>query len=112
MFYLSPFADVIFGFVICHAAVVGGIVLQQRKFPVVDPGEIGRVLIIDRPKLLGLSIAQSHILSDDLLLLGSYIFAQEVDEVVWIRLGRVVLGRGLDGGFFGTRRFRSTCALV
>src|SRR5580658_1634288 len=111
MFNVSTFADVIFGLVICHAAVVGGVVLQQRKFPVVDPGEIGRVLIIDGPKLLGLSVAQPHILSNDLFLLGSYILAQEVNEVIRIRLRRVARGRGFDRVLPGRRRILCQCQI-
>src|SRR5580700_5944198 len=111
MFYLSTFADIIFGLIICHAAVVGSVVLQQRKFPVVDPGEIGRVLIIDGPKLLGLSVAQPHILSNDLFLLGSYILAQQVNEVIRIRLRRVARGRGFDRVLPGRRRILCQCRI-
>src|ERR1700722_4819197 len=103
MFYLCPFADVIFGLLICHAAVVDGVVLQHSKAPVIDLRKVGRVLIVDRPKLLGLGIAQVHILRDDLFLLGSYISAQEVNEVVRTRL-RVAWGRGLDRVPFSGRR--------
>jgi hypothetical protein len=88
-----------------HAAVVFGIVVQQGKFRIVDSGELRGILIVDRPKLLCLNIAQVHILSNDLLLLGPYIFAQKFDEVVRVWLGGVVCVELLVASFLADDEF-------
>ena len=93
----------------CHAGVVFGIVVKQGNFRVVDSGELRRISIVDRLKCLGFSVAEAHILSDDLFLLGSYISAQKFNEVVGVSLGGVVSGRAFGHVLVGRRRILGQC---